>query len=68
MLARQLPKILPPLSDSEALELTRLQSIAGTLGSVTSLVRQRPFRAPHRITAQRQRGFSAAASILDPVN
>ena len=50
MLARQLPKILPPLSDSEALELTRLQSIAGTLGSVTSLVRQRPFRAPHHST------------------
>ena len=50
MLARQLPMILPPLSDSEALELTRLQSIAGTLGSVTSLVRQRPFRAPHHST------------------
>jgi magnesium chelatase family protein len=50
MLARQLPKMLPPLSDSEALEITRLQSIAGTLGNVTSLVRQRPFRAPHHST------------------
>jgi magnesium chelatase family protein len=50
MLARELPSLLPPLSDSEALELTRLQSIAGTLGSVTNLVRQRPFRAPHHST------------------
>ena len=43
MLARQLPKILPPLSDSEALEITRLQSIAGSSwqrdkpGSATSI-------------------------------
>ena len=61
MLARQLPKILPPLSDSEALELTRLQSIAGTLGSVTSLIQQRPFRAPHHsITAAWHRGIMAS--------
>ena len=51
MLARQLPKILPPLSDAEALELTRLQSIAGTLDSVTNLVQQRPFRSPHHSTS-----------------
>ncbi len=51
ILAQQLPKILPPLSQSEALELTRLQSIAGKLGSVTNLVRQRPFRAPHPSTS-----------------
>lgn len=50
MLARQLPNILPPLSDAEALELTLIQSISGTLGSVTSLVKQRPFRAPHPST------------------
>ncbi|MBT7303391.1 MAG: YifB family Mg chelatase-like AAA ATPase [Victivallales bacterium] len=47
MLAQRLPTILPPLTLEEALEVTRVHSIAGTLGRVTSLVTQRPFRAPH---------------------
>lgn len=46
MLARRLPSILPKLSESEALEVTRLQSIAGSSG-VAGLVTRRPFRAPH---------------------
>lgn len=46
MLARRLPSILPELTETEALEVTRLQSIAGRLGS-DGLVQQRPFRAPH---------------------
>lgn len=46
MLARRLPSILPEMTEIEALEVTRLKSIAGHLGS-DGLVRQRPFRAPH---------------------
>ena len=47
MLARRLPGLLPPLSRPEALELTRLQSVAGLLPSGSGLVSQRPFRSPH---------------------
>ncbi|MEB3167250.1 MAG: YifB family Mg chelatase-like AAA ATPase [Synechococcaceae cyanobacterium] len=47
MLARRLPGLLPPLSRPEALELTRLQSVAGLLASGSGLVSRRPFRSPH---------------------
>ncbi len=47
MLARCLPGLLPPLHRSEALELTRIHSVAGLLGEGEGLVRQRPFRSPH---------------------
>jgi magnesium chelatase family protein len=47
MLARRLPGILPPLSRAEALEVTKIQSVAGRLRAGTSVVRARPFRAPH---------------------
>jgi magnesium chelatase family protein len=46
MLARRLPTILPPLTPAEALEVTRVQSVAGVRPG-TGLVRERPFRAPH---------------------
>ena len=46
MLARRLPTILPRLSREEALEVTRLRSVAGLLEG-TGLVATRPFRAPH---------------------
>jgi magnesium chelatase family protein len=46
MLARRLPTILPPLGREEALEVTRIHSIAG-LHAAPGLVTQRPFRAPH---------------------
>jgi magnesium chelatase family protein len=48
MLARRLPSILPPLSTAEALEVTRIHSIAGVHGGV-GLVHERPFRAPHHL-------------------
>ncbi len=47
MLARRLSTILPPLSLDEALETTKIHSVAGVLGADTSLVTTRPFRAPH---------------------
>ncbi len=46
LLARRLPGLLPELSVDEALEATRIHSVAGTLGE-RSLLSQRPFRAPH---------------------
>jgi magnesium chelatase family protein len=47
MLARRLPSILPSLSLDEALETTKIHSVAGTLPQGQSLLTQRPFRAPH---------------------
>ncbi len=47
MLARRLPSILPPLRFDEALEVTRIHSVAGLLKNKGSLVTQRPFRSPH---------------------
>ncbi|OON70516.1 YifB family Mg chelatase-like AAA ATPase [Hymenobacter sp. CRA2] len=47
MLAKRLPSILPPLSMHEALETTKIHSVAGKLGTNSSLLNTRPFRAPH---------------------
>ncbi len=47
MLARRLPSILPPLNLQEALETTKIHSVAGRLGRNASLISVRPFRAPH---------------------
>ncbi|MEZ5007944.1 MAG: YifB family Mg chelatase-like AAA ATPase [Chitinophagales bacterium] len=47
MLAKRLPTILPPLSLTEALETTKIHSVAGKLNGNGSLVHHRPFRSPH---------------------
>lgn len=47
MLAKRFPTILPPLSLNEALETTKIYSVAGKLSKNASLIYQRPFRAPH---------------------
>jgi magnesium chelatase family protein len=47
MLARRVPTILPPLNLREALETTKIHSVAGVLPKSTSLITTRPFRAPH---------------------
>lgn len=47
MLARRIPTILPDMSISEALETTKIHSVAGRLAPGSALVATRPFRAPH---------------------
>jgi magnesium chelatase family protein len=47
MLAKRLPSILPPMTLPEALETTRIHSVAGKLGAQSTLVSRRPFRNPH---------------------
>lgn len=51
MLARRLPTILPPLNLYEALETTKIHSVAGILGTDSSLITERPFRSPHHTTS-----------------
>ena len=46
-LARQLPRLLPPLNEQEALSVTRIRSVAGLLEGPSALQTNRPFRAPH---------------------
>ena len=51
MMARAIMSILPPLSLNEALEVTKIYSVAGQLPKDTPLIRQRPFCAPHHTTS-----------------
>ncbi len=52
MLARRMPTILPPLTHDEALETTKIHSVAGKTGVAGGLMTRRPFRAPHHLTSQ----------------
>jgi magnesium chelatase family protein len=47
LLARALPSLLPPMTNEEALEVTKIYSVSGLLPSNTPLLRERPFRSPH---------------------
>jgi len=47
MLAKRLPSILPPLTLNEALETTKIHSVAGRIGADSALMTTRPYRAPH---------------------
>lgn len=51
MLARRFPSILPAMTRAEALEVTKIYSIAGLLEGGRGLIRQRPFRSPHHTTS-----------------
>jgi magnesium chelatase family protein len=51
LLARSLPSILPPMTNNEALEVTKIYSVSGLLPSDTPLIKQRPFRSPHYTTS-----------------
>ncbi len=52
MLARALPGILPDLTEEEALEVTKIYSIMGSLPPGASVMTRRPFRAPHHTTSR----------------
>lgn len=52
MLARTLPSILPTLTETEALEVTKIYSVTGNLPAGESLIKHRPFRAPHHTMSQ----------------
>jgi magnesium chelatase family protein len=52
MLARRLPSILPAMSMNEALEVTKIYSVAGLLLGRAGIVRARPFRFPHHTISQ----------------
>lgn len=54
MLAKRMPTITPPMTLAEALETTKIHSVAGKLGdnSQVGLLTSRPFRAPHHITSE----------------
>lgn len=47
MMARAIPSILPPLTEDESIETTRIHSVAGFTGHGTALITERPFRHPH---------------------
>ncbi len=51
MLAKRLPSILPPMTDEEALETTRIHSINNNRFSLEGLIAHRPFRSPHHTTS-----------------
>ena len=64
MLARALAGILPRITFEEALETTKIHSIAGLLGGSQALVTRRPFRAPHHSASQA--GLVGGGSIPQP--
>ncbi len=62
MLAKRLPSILPDMSFEEALETTNIYSVAGALPAGVSLIRSRPFRAPHHTISPA--GLAGGGSIV----
>lgn len=63
MLARRLPSILPPLEFEEALEITKIHSVAGLTGKA-GLITERPFKAPHHTVSQA--GLIGGGSVPKP--
>lgn len=64
MLAKRLPTILPEMTFEEAIETTKIHSIAGTLDSKNPFVSTRPFRSPHHTVSLA--GFTGGGTIPHP--
>ena len=64
LLARAVPGILPELSAPEALDVTKIYSVAGLVGRDRAMVRQRPFRAPHHTISHA--GLVGGGSTIRP--
>ena len=64
LLARAVPGILPELSAAEALDVTKIYSVAGMVGRDRGLLRERPFRAPHHTISHA--GLVGGGSTIRP--
>ena len=64
MLAKRLPSILPDMTFEETIETTKIHSIAGTIPPGVSLIRTRPFRAPHHTVSPA--GLAGGGSVPHP--
>ena len=64
MLAKRIPSILPDMSFEEAIETTKIHSIAGLLSPEEGLIVKRPFRAPHHTVSPA--GLSGGGSVPRP--
>jgi magnesium chelatase family protein len=64
MLMRRFPSILPPLNQDEALEVTKIYSVANQLSHRSQLIVQRPFRSPHHTISQG--GLVGGGSVPKP--
>lgn len=64
MLAKRMPSILPPLTFEEALETTKIHSVAGLLSPESPIITKRPFRAPHHTVSSA--GLAGGGSIPQP--
>ncbi|MBR2980650.1 MAG: YifB family Mg chelatase-like AAA ATPase [Odoribacter sp.] len=52
MLSKRLPSILPPMTEEEALQVTKIHSVAGQMGKYDGLITTRPFRTPHHSASE----------------
>jgi magnesium chelatase family protein len=66
MLAKRLPTIIPPLTLEEALETTKIHSVAGKIDDHTALMTRRPFRSPHHTISDVKVVNYEVDSILSP--